>query len=109
MVKPLLISLAVAALSLAGADTFRISLTQPSIVKGNQLKAGDYNLDVQKDSVVIAQGKHRLEVPATIESTGKKYGRTQILFNESNGKLSIRQIELGGTSTRVVFDSAVAQ
>ena len=108
MTKPLVISFVVAALAAAGADSFRISLYGPAVLKGKDLKAGEYSLAVKSDSVTLAQGKTRLEVPARIEQSEKKFTQTKIRYSDSNGKLSIREIQLGGTKTRLLFDTGVA-
>ena len=107
MIRPLLVSFAVATLSVASAATFHLSLVEPSVVKGQTLKAGDCKLDVKTDSVTIEQGKTKLDVPAKIESAQKKFDRTRILYHENNGKFTIQEIDLGGTKTKLTFDSGV--
>lgn len=107
MIKPLLISFAVVALSVASAETFKISFVEPTVVKGHELKAGDYKLDVKDNSVVILQGKQKTEVPAKVENSSKKFDRTRVLYNENKGKFTIQEIELGGTTTKLLFDSGV--
>ena len=108
MVKQLLISFAVLALSVASAATYKVSLVEPSVVKGQQLKAGDYKLDVKDNSVVIARdNKHQVEVPVKVENTNQKYNRTRVLYNENKGKFTIQEIELGGTTTKLTFDNGV--
>jgi hypothetical protein len=37
----------------------------------------------------------------------QKYTHTRVLYHENNGKFSIQEIELGGTTTKVTFDSGV--
>ncbi|HLY19003.1 MAG TPA: hypothetical protein VKR61_17355 [Bryobacteraceae bacterium] len=102
MLKQILITFAVAAA--ASAATFPVSLIEPVVVNGKALKAGDYQLDVKDNSVVILKGKKpQVEAPVKIENTNTKYERTQVLFNENKGSFSIKQIELGGTSTKVTF------
>lgn len=105
MIKPLLISFAAAALSVASASTFNISFVEPSVVKGQELKAGDYQLNVKDNSVVIKKGSTKVEVPAKVETSGKKFNRTRVLYNENKGKFTIQEIEIGGTSTKLTFDS----
>jgi len=106
MLKQMRISFAVLALSVASAATFPVSLIEPAVVNGKELKAGDYLLEVKENSIVILKGKKPLaEVPAKIENTSKKFERTQVLYNENKGKFSIKQIELGGTSTRLTLDA----
>jgi hypothetical protein len=107
MIKPLLISFTVVALSVASAATFKVSFVEPSVMKGQQLKAGEYKLDVKDNSVVITNIKQKVEVPAKIENGAKKFDRTRVLYNENKGKFTIQEIELGGTTTKVTFDSGV--
>ncbi len=107
MIKPLLISFAAMALSVASAETFKVSFVEPAVVKGQTLKVGDYNLDVKDNSVVILKGKTKIEVPAKIENGAKKFERTRVLYNESKGKFTLQEIELGGSTTTLTFDSGV--
>jgi hypothetical protein len=107
MLKQVLFSFAVAALSVASAETFRVTLVQPSVIQGTQLKAGDYKLTVKDTSVVIAKGKTTVEVPAKVSNAEKKFETTKILYNEEKGKATVEAIEVGGTRTRLQFDSGV--
>src|ERR1022692_103097 len=107
MIKQVL-TFAFAALSVASAATYHLSLVEPSVVKGKELKAGEYQLSVKENSVVIVKNnKQQMEVPAKIENTNQKYSRTRVLYNENKGKFSIQEIELGGTTTKLTFDSGV--
>ncbi|MGD0361567.1 MAG: hypothetical protein ABSC93_11900 [Bryobacteraceae bacterium] len=107
MIKQVLSSFAFVALSVASAATYSVSFVEPSVVKGQELKPGDYKLDVKDNSVVIEKGKKQLEVPVKVENTNQKYGRTRVLYNENKGKFTIQEIELGGTTTKLTFDSGV--
>ncbi|MGC9947227.1 MAG: hypothetical protein ABSF64_12735 [Bryobacteraceae bacterium] len=108
MIKQILISFAFVALSVASAATFKVSFVEPSMVKGKELKAGDYQLNVKDNSVVIVKNnKQQVEVPAKIENTNQKYSRTRVLYNENKGKFTIQEIELGGTTTKLTFDIGV--
>lgn len=108
MIKQILTSFAFVALSVASAATYKISFVEPSVVKGKELKAGDYQLSVKENSVVILKAnKQQVEVPAKVENTNQKYDRTRVLYNENKGKFSIQEIELGGTTTKLTFDSGV--
>jgi hypothetical protein len=107
MFKQILLSFAVVGLSVASAETFRVTLAQPSVIQGTQLKAGDYKLTVKDASVVIVNGKTKVEVPAKISNTEKKFDMTRVLYNEEQGKAAIESIEVGGTRTKLQFDSGV--
>jgi hypothetical protein len=107
MIKQVL-TFAFAALSVASAATYHLSLVEPSVVKGTELKAGEYQLNVKENSVVIVKNnKQQVEVPAKVENTNQRYARTRVLYNENKGKISIQEIELGGTTTKLTFDSGV--
>jgi hypothetical protein len=107
MIKQILFSFAIAAFSVASAETFHVTLVQPSVIQGTQLKAGDYKLTVKDASVVMVKGKTKVEVPAKISNTNKKFDATRILYNQQNGKAILEGIEVGGTRTRLQFDSGV--
>jgi len=94
-------------MSIASAASFKVSFVEPSVVKGQNLKPGEYQLNVKDNSVVITQGKQKVEVPAKVEDTHQKYSRTRVLYNENKGKFTIQEIELGGTTTKLTFDSGV--
>jgi hypothetical protein len=107
MFKQLLFSFAVVALSVASAETFHVTLVQPSVIQGTQFKAGDYKVTVKDASIVIVNGKTNVEVPAKVSNTEKKFDATKILYNEENGKATVEGIEVGGTRTRLQFNSSV--
>jgi len=103
MVKQIVIALIAATVSIASAATYTIGLLQPAAVGSENLKAGDYQLSVKDNSVVIGKGKKQMELPAKIENGQEKFDRTQVIFGESNGKMVIQEIHLGGTTTKVTF------
>ena len=103
MLKRFVLAFAVLALAAASAATYRVTLAQPSVVKGNALKAGDYRLNVQDDKVTIINGKQSVEVPVKIENVEQKYDSTAIRYSDEGGKTTISEIRLGGTKTKLVF------
>ena len=107
--RKLLTTFAFVALSVASAATsYRVTLAEDSVVKGKALKAGEYQFSVKDNSVIILKGKkEQIEVPAKIEDTHQKFNRTRVLYNENKGKFSIQEIELGGTTTKLTFDTGV--
>jgi hypothetical protein len=107
MVKQFVIAFAAVALSVASAETYRVNLAQPAVVKGTELKAGDYHFNVKDNTVVIARGKQKVEVPVKVDTADKKFPGTRILYGTENGKYFIREIELGGTRTKLLFGSDV--
>jgi hypothetical protein len=104
MVKQFVIAFAAAALSIASAETFRVTLVQPTVVKGTELKAGDYEFRVKDNSVVIAKGKQKLEVPVKVENSDQKFSGTKIVYSQEGGKYSIQEIRIGGSKTKLLFE-----
>lgn len=107
MIKQLLISFAIVALSVASAATHRLSFVDSSIGKGQVVKAGDYHVDVKDNAIVLVNGRQKVEVPAKVENVAEKFRRNKVLYNHENGKMVIQEIQIGGTNTKLTFDLGV--
>ena len=70
MIKKLVISFALAALTAVSAQTYRVTFFQPTVVKGSEFKPGDYRIRIEDNKVVILDGKREVEVPATVDKNG---------------------------------------
>jgi hypothetical protein len=88
----------------SAGPTYKITLLQPSVVKGTELKAGEYKLNVGPEKVTISNNKQSVEVPVKIENVEKKFDNTAIRYVEEGGKANISEIRVGGTKTRLVFN-----
>jgi hypothetical protein len=105
MFTKLVLAFAILSIAVASAaGNYKITLTQPSVVNGNQLKAGEYRLNVTESKVTIVNGKDSVEIPAKVESTDKKFDTTAIRYTEEGGKQNITEIRIGGTKTKVLFN-----
>ncbi|HXB73095.1 MAG TPA: hypothetical protein VNY05_32965 [Candidatus Acidoferrales bacterium] len=105
MFKKLVLAFAVLSIAAAGAATgYKITITQAAVVKGNQLKAGDYRLNVEESKVTIANGKESVQVPVQVENNGRKFDTTAISYTEEGGQQNIREIRIGGTRTKLIFN-----
>ena len=106
--RKFLTAFALIALSVASAATYNVSLLEPSVVQGKALKTGDYTLNVKENSVVILKNnKPQVEVPVKVVDTNRKYEHTRVLYNVEKGNFVMQEIELGGTTTKLSFDSGV--
>jgi hypothetical protein len=111
MVKNLVVLFAILALAAAFAGTvpvpggnYRITLTQPSVVKGIELKPGDYRLNLSADKITIDNGKQSVESVVKVETVERKFDSTSIRYNTDAGKQTIVEIRLGGTKTKLSFN-----
>lgn len=104
MIKKIVFVFAILALVAANAETYRVTLFQPAVVQGTELKAGQYKLDLQNSKLTIVCGKQSVETTVKVETSEKKFSNTTVRFAETNGKYSIQEIRLGGTKTRLILN-----
>ncbi len=102
--KKLTIVLATLGLAAASAaESYRVTLYQPTQINGKTFKAGDIKLDVDNGNVVVKQGKTSTELKAKVEQGSEKFLRTTV--GVDGDTKSVKEIRLGGTSTTLSFDT----
>lgn len=92
------------ALMVASAASYNVTLFQPSVLAGKELKAGEYKVTMEGDKAIISMGKQKVEAPAKIETADSKYSSTSVRYTTEDGKMKIQEIRLGGTNQKVVFN-----
>lgn len=92
------------ALMVASAASYNVTLFQPSVLAGKELKAGEYKVTMDGDKAIISMGKQKVEAPAKIETADSKYSSTSVRYTTEDGKMKIQEIRLGGTNQKVVFN-----
>ena len=89
----------------ASATTYNVKLVETTSVHGTQLKAGDYKLDVDNGKAVFRHGKTSVESAAKVATGDRKFKDTKFVYdNGTNGQLTLREIDLGGSNVRVVLE-----
>ena len=104
MFKRFVLAFAILGLAVASAESYRVTLSQPSTVKGKQLKAGEYRLNVENSKLTIGSGKDSVEVAVKVQSGETKFDATSIRYSGTGDKVAIREIRIGGTKTTLVLD-----
>ena len=104
MTKKLILAFLLLALAIASAKTFSVTLFQPTVVAGTELKAGEYKLNLANDKVTITNGKETVESAVKVEQSDAKYGSTTVRYANTDGKARVQEIRLGGTKLKLVFD-----
>jgi hypothetical protein len=101
--KKLIIAFATFALAVgaSAATKYNVTLYEPSVVNGTQLKPGDYKVEIAGDKVIFKQGKTAVEVAAKVEDATEKYNSNVVRYSEG-GKM--QEMRIGGTHTRLVFE-----
>lgn len=102
--KKLMFLFMVLAVSVASAKTYSITLFQPSVVAGTELKPGDYKLDVNGEKVVISKGSQKVESAVKVENNGERFRSTTVRYATGEGKYTVQEIRLGGTNTKLMFN-----
>lgn len=95
-------------LAVAAEKSYKITLAEPASLNGTQLQPGDYRVQMEGDKAMLKMGKTMVEAPAKVESAEHKYPVTSVDFENTNGKLRISEIHVGGTNTRIVFSGSAA-
>jgi hypothetical protein len=74
----------------SAASAHRITLHQPSVVGGTELKPGEYKVELADGKAVFTNGKTRVETEANVESNDSKF--------------DINEIRVGGSKQRIVLN-----
>jgi len=104
MLKRFVLAFAILGLAVASAESYRVTLSQPSKIEGKQLKAGDYKLNLENSKLTIVNGKQTLEVPVKVQTGDTKFDSTAVRYTGTGDKVSIKEIRIGGTKTTLLFE-----
>ena len=102
MKKILVLFVVLGLTAIASAKSYSITLFEPSIIGGAELKPGDYTLELKDEKVVIRKGKQMGEAPVKVETADSKYSTTTVRYRNGDGKYRIQEIHLGGTNMRLL-------
>jgi hypothetical protein len=99
-----LLGLTMLSLSVAhAASRYSLTLSAPTKVGDTRLEAGVYKVEMKGETAVFTSGKTTTEVPAALETTERKYAETAL----STEGLALKEIQLGGTKTKIVIKPAM--
>jgi hypothetical protein len=104
--KKFLLTFATLALSVASAASYRVTVYQPSVVGGTELKPGDYKIELKDNKAVIKAGKETVEAPVRVENSDQKFNSTSVRYTNADGKMKVNEIRIGGTNTKLLFEGA---
>jgi hypothetical protein len=90
--------------AIAASNSYHVQIYQDSVIGGKSVKAGEYKIEMQNSKAILTQGKQTIEVPAHLESAGKKFGSTEMDYRDK----TLHEIRVGGSKTKIIFDGANA-
>jgi hypothetical protein len=89
----------------AAKNSFKVDVLQDSMVEGKMLKAGEYKITVENGNAMLKNGKDVIEVPAKEVNDTNKVASTELTYKDNT---NLQEIRIGGTNTKIVFESASA-
>jgi hypothetical protein len=101
--KLFILSFASLAVLASAAPAYKITLAEPAVIAGSAVQAGDYRIVVNGDKATLTSGKTTLEVPVKVETAKQKFQFTSVESRTEAGKKIVDDIQVGGTSTILVF------
>ncbi len=98
-------ALAIFTLSVASAKTYDLLLSSPTKAGNLQLKPGEYRLNVNgtKATFTDINTTKSFTTEVKVENTDKKFGDTKIDSSTEGSTSVIKDIELGGSKTKIDF------
>jgi len=90
--------------AIASAKSYSITLFEPSVIGGTELKPGEYTLELKDQKVLIRKGKQAGEANVKVETADSKYASTTVRYSNGDGKYHIQEIHLGGTNMKLVVN-----
>ncbi|SRR5579884_4068758 len=93
------------AVSSAAAASYRVTLFQPSVIAGTELKPGEYKIELKDNKAVVKGRKNVVEANVKVETADQKFGSTSVRYSNGDGKYHVQEIRLGGTNTKLVFEN----
>ena len=92
----------------AAASSFHVRIADPTWVGTTQLKPGEYEVRVDGDKVTFKQGKNVVAVTAKVETSAAKFPDTQMDVKTENGQAKLKELDLGGTKSKIMLTDASA-
>jgi hypothetical protein len=92
----------VLALSVMSAETYWLQIYQPVYLGSQELKTGEYKLDLQGEMLTLKKGKVAVESKVKVETLGEKARATTLICEQVGDRLVIGAIRLRGSTTKLV-------
>ncbi len=98
--------LSLAATVLASAASYNVTIPVPVTLNGQDIKPGQYRIEVNNDVAVVKGKKVNVEARVRSETADQKYSSTAVRYTQAEGKYSIQELQLGGKNTKLVFEQS---
>lgn len=103
MMKKIVFTFATLALAAASAaEKHTVQFFSPTVIGGQELKPGEYRLEVKDNKLAIKDGKRVIETDVKVENEAKKFVSTAVRYTADK---NVTEIRIGGTTTKLVLGS----
>ena len=92
-------------LSIASAKTYQVTIDNEMKAGSVTLKPGTYNMKVDASKVMFTDNAGKsVEATGKVVTGDKKFDNTMVDSKQVNGVAEIKEIDLGGTKTKIQFE-----
>jgi hypothetical protein len=105
MKKTFAVMFALAISAAYAASSYHVTLYKATTVNGTQLKPGDVKVELQGDKVILKQGKTTVESNVTVQNGTQKFADSTVGYNGDSANNQVQEIRIGGTTTKIMFES----
>jgi hypothetical protein len=99
---------AAVALAVCAGKTYTITLHSPAVAGATELKPGEHTVQLVDGNAIVIDGKTDTRTPVKVETANRKFDETSVRIDSDGGKAHIREIRLGGSTTRLVVAESVS-
>ncbi len=85
------------------AASHKVTLFQPTVVGGVELRAGEYKMDVENGKMTLRSGKVVAEASVREAEASKKFDSTATKYMDENGKMRLKEVRIGGTTKQYIL------
>lgn len=93
------------------AASHKVTIYQPMVVGGVELRPGDYKVEVENGKMTMRSGKVVAEAAVREATAERRFDATSTKYADENGKLRLKEVRIGGTTKQyiVTTDTTAAE
>ncbi|HWE52371.1 MAG TPA: hypothetical protein VG273_21425 [Bryobacteraceae bacterium] len=85
----------------AAGNTYKVHISQDSVIEGKPVKAGSYKIVLENNgNAVLKDRQNSIQVAARAETEPHKVSSTELLYKNNT---DLQGIRIGGTTTAILF------
>jgi hypothetical protein len=89
----------------SAASRYNVTLSAQTSIAGQELKPGEYKVEITGDKATITAGKNTVQTAVKVVEGDERYRQTAVRYMIGDGKNRLSEIHVGGTRTKLVFNN----